>query len=82
MTERIHRNLGRVECLELGEWTSETASGRPAIRCPECGTIVDLEDRYRIDVAGHVSPTWRCGTMTCALVAWITLVDYAEEVLR
>jgi hypothetical protein len=82
MATRYKRNLGRVQCLQPGEWTDRTASGCPALRCGSCGTIFDLPDSHRIEDAGRVVPALRCADVTCSEYSYVTLEDFGEEILR
>jgi hypothetical protein len=75
----IRRNLGPVSHLEPSEYTLETASGRPALACPSCGGISDLE----LDVFddGTVAGRWACPFESCPLVDYLHLEAWREEVV-
>lgn len=83
MGSRLNRNLGPVSALVAKEWTSETATGIPAICCPGCEAIVDFDvAAYQITHEGVIAPKWSCGFPSCSYREWITLGDFGEEVLR
>lgn len=79
---RLQRQLGPVQHLTPGQWTIETASGRPAIRCPACGGISDLDEAHRVLTGGVVSPIWSCPFASCAFQEFLSLEAYGEAVLR
>lgn len=81
VTVVYERNLGPVPALEPGEWTLETASGRPAIRCGSCGGIYDLPETHRVDETGFVVPALRCEYVPCDAYAYVRLLNYSDEVL-
>lgn len=80
MGQRLQRNLGPVTHLTPSQYTVETASGDPAICCPKCGGISDLE--FSVLVGGVVSQIWSCPYVSCPFVDYLTLESYGEEVLR
>lgn len=75
MALRLARNLGPVAALEPGEYTLETASGRPALRCPGCGGIDELIGTIS---AGRLLEAFRCATTTCSFHEWLELEAYGE----
>jgi hypothetical protein len=75
MAIRFARLLGPVTALEPGEYTLETASGRPAVRCPGCGSIDEVTGTIS---AGRVLEAYRCETPTCSFHEWIELQGYGE----
>ena len=80
---RVNRNLGKVECLQPGEYTTETASGNAAVCCPVCGGISDIDPAtHRTELDGRVVPAWKCPTETCVLFDYLTLEARFEGVLR
>ena len=81
MGVRYSRNLGPVKHLQVQEWTDETASGRPALRCA-CGTIFDLPESHRVLAGGLVAPVVKCPSGTCSFLDFIELEAWGEEVLR
>jgi hypothetical protein len=74
MAVPIERLDAPVAALAPGQYTVQTASGRPAICCPGCGGIEELE--APIDARGAVAEAFKCVTPTCRffdrvdLVAW------------
>lgn len=80
--EKYSRILGRVEHLQPGQWTEETASGRPAICCASCGGIADLPETHTAGEKGYVVPERECLYATCGVVELVQLVDYGEDILR
>lgn len=88
---RFLRNLGPATCLEPDEWTMETASGAPAVRCGHCGGISEIDRRVpnddgvkpTIDEQGIVSPEWSCPYATCIVEdQTVQLEAWAEEVIE
>lgn len=79
MGRTLQRLLGPVRALDRGQYTTETVSGRPAICCPECGDISELDDIHRILPGGLVTPLWPC--VECAFADWIVLEASDEPVL-
>jgi hypothetical protein len=75
------RHLSTVQTMSPGEWTNETATGKPAIACPECGGISELELPHVVRGGGIVTPIWSCPYI-CPAMEFITLVDWDEAVLR
>lgn len=79
---RFNRCLGPVHALQPKEWTDETASGRPALRCA-CGQIYDLPTTHDILISGVVVPAISCES--CSFRAFVTLEAWKleeTEVLR
>lgn len=78
----IRRNLGPVSHLEPEEYTVETVYGDPALRCPSCGGISDLDlDTYEVFRDGTVAPRWVCPFASCPLVEFISLEAWLEPVV-
>lgn len=67
--------------MAAGQWTDETASGRPAIACPACGGISELPETHTVRGGGIVTPLFSC-PYVCPLMEFITLDDWQEEVRR
>jgi hypothetical protein len=81
--QRLSRFLGPAGSLDPGQWSDFTASGGPAVCCPGCGAIVELQaDKHVVSREGKVTPAWRCAEETCGVVEWIELEAYGETVLR
>lgn len=76
---RLARNLGPVSHLTPGQWTAETASGLPAICCPKCSGVSDLE--HRVLTGGVVSMVWACSGEGCSYVDFISLEAWGELVV-
>lgn len=79
MAIRLARNLGPVTALAPREYTVETASGLPAVCCPSCGGISDIEHEVYRD--GRVARIWSCPYQSCPLVTYLDLECWGEEVL-
>lgn len=77
MGVRFARNLGPVTALTGAQYTTETISGRPALCCPSCGSIVDLDAKYDVDGGGRVTPAWKCHE-TCSFFDWVVLGEWSE----
>jgi hypothetical protein len=84
---RFNRLLGPVESLDAQQWTSETASGDPAVSCAGCGNIAEIPivesngarptGSYLIDREGRIAPAWAC--RRCPLFEYIQLCDWGTE---
>ena len=82
------RSLAPATCIDPGEWSFETASGAPAVRCEGCGETSEIDRRVAdedgikptIDAQGFVAPSWKCPGCGVVGVAW--LESFGEEVLR
>lgn len=59
--------------LQPGEWTKETASGRPALACRCCGSVQEIDDRYRLVDGDRVVPAFSCETETCSAYEYVRL---------
>lgn len=81
MAVRLQRHLGRVESLEPGQYTVETATGMPALCCPGCASIFDLSMEHTIDDDGRVAPAVKCGNPICSFFDWVHLQAFSEDVL-
>lgn len=75
---RLARNLGPVAHLTAGQYTVETVSGEPAICCPACGGVSDLE--FGVHVGGVVSQIWSCPYASCPFQDYLTLESWMEPV--
>jgi hypothetical protein len=80
--ERYARHLGPVTSLLPGQYTTETASGRPALSCKACGGIYDVDlATHAIDREGRIVPALAC-PYVCGSLGFVTLGDIGEDVLR
>ena len=79
MGRTLQRNLGPVTALTAAQWTDQTAGGDPAVCCPSCGRVADLDLRV---IHGNVIGRWRCPYEDCTFQDWLSLEAWAEEVLR
>jgi len=77
----LQRQLAPVQALQPGQYTTETASGRVAIRCHECGGVSELDEVHTVRGAGIVTPIWSC-PFVCPAMVFLTLESWGEEVLR
>lgn len=77
---RFSRHLGPVTSLLPGQWTHATASGEPALCCPRCECISDIDPKY-VQVGGSVDREWQCPAVSCSYLAFITLEAWGEEVV-
>ncbi len=71
----VKRSLGPVTALLAGEWTDQTVSGRPAVSCPQCETIEEVDV---LEPGGRAVLACR----RCGVLGPVVLADYQEEVLR
>lgn len=71
----LKRLLGPAIRLSAGEWSSETASGKPAIACPSCGEIAEVD---RVLDGGLVSGVWSCPSEHCAVMEFLQLEAWGE----
>jgi hypothetical protein len=76
----LQRNLGPVTSLTARQWTAETLTGEPAICCPNCARVSDLE--FPVYHGGVVSQIWSCPYADCSFVDYLTLEAWGEDVLR
>lgn len=76
---RLQRNLGTAGALTPGQWTDRTASGAPAVCCPACGGVSEIEGP--IDRSGTVNRRWTCPHISCSFRDWLSLEAWLEEVL-
>ena len=81
MARVLQRNLGPVQALTHGQWTDQTVSGDPAVCCPGCGQISDL-DQSVDERSGRVQYVWACPSQSCGFVEFLVLEAFAEEVAR
>jgi hypothetical protein len=75
----IQRNLGPVGHLSPRQYTRETASGDPAICCPRCSRVFELE--FGVHVGGVVSQIVSCPFADCPFVDYLTLESWNEPVV-
>lgn len=80
--QEYQRNLGPVRGLTEGQYTIETATGRPALCCKRCGTIAELPTTHTPMKGGRVDLIWTCPAVSCPETSFITLCDIDEEVAR
>lgn len=73
MAVRFRRLLAAESSLDYGEFTTETESGRPALRCPWCGLVFALPRGISLDHAGRSSHSVRCPQASCAFWDWVEL---------
>lgn len=73
------RSLARVERLIPGEWTEETASGKPALCCADCGAIYDVPETHRIEPSGLIVPAVKCPTVTCFAFSYLKLEAWGRR---
>lgn len=81
ITQPYERSLAPAHALEPGEWTDETATGRPVIACRKCGGLTELSAEHRIE-GDRVVPPVECETLTCRLIEYVTLTDYSGAVIK
>lgn len=80
MSVRLQRHLSSLYSLQPGQWTDETPTGKPAVCCPSCGQVSDL-DAYTVRGGGILTPIWSC-PYVCPAIEFLTLADWDEAVLR
>jgi hypothetical protein len=81
MGQHLQRFLGPAPSLQPGQFTVETASGRPAVCCKACGTIAEIQPTHRVLRGGMVVPVWVCEQPTCGAMDFLTLDDIEEPVV-
>lgn len=75
------RHLGSATTLDPQQWTDATASGKPAVCCPACGQVAEIDGpSHVVSRQGKVTPRWKCDA--CSYQEWIELEAFGEEVLR
>lgn len=79
MGQTLQRCLGPISHLDPGQYTLATASGDPAIRCPSCGGISDLE--IKVLAGGVVEEIWSCPFAACSFQSYLVLESHDEPVL-
>lgn len=79
--DTYQRSLAPFTRIEPGEWTDETASGRPVIRCVDCGGLTEIDGDHRVIEGDLVVPAVNCATATCGRYQYVRLKDFTE-VLR
>lgn len=76
------RHLGPVYSMTSGQWTTETASGYPAICCANCAGIYDIDPKtHRVDSTGFVVPALKCPIGDCQEYSYVRLLNFVDEVL-
>lgn len=81
MARVLQRNLGPVQALTHGQWTDRTVSGEPALCCPECGEISDLEaQQVPVKPSNRVRYLWQCPSERCGFADFLELEAFCEEV--
>ena len=81
MAVRLRRLLAEATRLLQGEWSDETASGKPAIACPTCGDISELPETHKVTADGVVTPIWSCPAAACPCSDFLIFEAYSEEVV-
>ena len=83
MGQTVQRQIGPVRALEPGEYTLATASGKPAVCCPKCGTISELAlaETHIVLEGGLVTPLWTCPGKPCGFSDFLTLEAWDEPVV-
>ena len=76
MAIRLQRHLGPVASIEPGQWTAETASGRPAVCCPACSAVDEVEGEIAVD--GTVQRAYRCQSGECSFHEWVLLDSFGD----
>lgn len=79
MAHRLKRNLGPVGHLAPGEYTVETASGKPAACCPRCGGVSEIE--FDVHRDGRVTQIFSCPYACCPFQDYLDLEAWGEEVV-
>lgn len=59
--------------LQPGEWSAETASGHPALACRSCGSVQEIDERYRLVDGDRVVPAFSCEDVTCSAYEYVRL---------
>lgn len=75
----LQRHLGTEDGLLCGQFTVETESGRPAIKCPLCGLVFSLPGHCRIEPDGRAVPAVKCPQTSCPFFEYVTLGDVWSE---
>lgn len=75
----LQRNLGPVSHLAPRQYTTETRDETPAICCPACGGISDLDLEVFGD--GTVELRWPCPETGCSFVDFLFLEAWREPVV-
>lgn len=78
MGVRLRRLLAPATKLSPGEWSAETASGYPAMSCPCCGAIAEL-DEHVVSVGGDVRPIFSCPSPACPFMDFVELSAWNDE---
>jgi hypothetical protein len=78
---RFERHEGPTVSLLPKQWTDRTASGKPALMCPCCGGVFELEETHTVRGAGIVTPIVAC-PYACPFIEYVTLVDHPNEAPR
>lgn len=77
MAQTLQRSLGPVGHLSAGQYTVETVTGTPALCCPSCAGISDLE--FEVYRGGVVSQIWSCPFASCPFVEYLVLEAHGES---
>ena len=77
MARVLQRFLGPASHMTPGQWSNETASGKPACSCPECGLVQDIE--HQVTATGAVLLRWQCEGAGCPMMDWLWLEAFAME---
>lgn len=72
---RFERHPGSTLSLLPKQWTNRTASGRPALMCPCCSGVFELEATHTVRGGGIVTPILVC-PYACPLMEYATLLDW------
>ena len=75
---RFNRCLGPATALQHAEWTDETATGRPALRCV-CGHIFELPETHHVIDGGWISPVLACPSEPCPFMEFVQLEAWKLE---
>lgn len=77
----LQRHLGPARTLDRKQWTElGTASGQPALACPECGQIDEFRESDVDRKSGRFRYIWMCPSDGCAFRDFLTLEAWGEEV--
>jgi hypothetical protein len=79
---RFERHEGPTLSLLPKQWTDQTASGKPAVMCPCCGGVYELEvglgETHTVRGAGIVTPIVSC-PYVCPFIEFVTLADWGVQ---
>lgn len=77
----MQRCLGPATALTSGQWTDRTASGNPALACPDCGQIDEVKPHEIDKLSGRLRYRWACPAQCCGCIEFLVLEAFNEEVL-